>query len=124
MPRMARVIVSNCPHHIVQRGQLERRTCSLGEGRYKISPIETGAYLMACCRYVELNPVKANIVALPEDYRWSSYRLKLAGDWGWLDCDPCFAALAPNPTGCIESYKQFVKAAVPDDVESLIRQAI
>ena len=37
---------------------LERRTGSLWEGRYKSSPIETNSYLLACCRYVELNPIE------------------------------------------------------------------
>ncbi|MCD1649295.1 transposase [Marinobacter adhaerens] len=32
---------------------LEKRSGSLWEGRYKISPIDTDAYLVACCRYVE-----------------------------------------------------------------------
>ena len=31
-------------------------------------------YLLACYRYIELNPVRANMVADPGQYRWSSYR--------------------------------------------------
>jgi len=45
---------------------LERRSGSLWEGRYKSSPIETDTYLLACCRYVELNPVKAGMVKRTE----------------------------------------------------------
>jgi putative transposase len=36
-------------------------------------------YLLAACRYVELNPVRAKLVARPEEYRWSSARAHLAG---------------------------------------------
>ncbi len=36
-------------------------------------------YLMACARYVELNPVRAGLVARPEDWLWSSARAHLAG---------------------------------------------
>jgi putative transposase len=53
--------------------KLGRRTGSLYEGRYKVSPIETDAYLLACCRYVEMNPVKAGMVSGPGQYKWSSY---------------------------------------------------
>ena len=36
--------------------------------------IEADAYLLACQRYIELNPVRAGMVEAPADYRWSSYR--------------------------------------------------
>ena len=66
-----------------------RRTGTLWEGRYKSSPIETDAYLLACCRYVELNPVRAHIVRLPEQYQWSSYRSKVGlAEWSGLDQIP------------------------------------
>jgi len=50
------------------------RTGTLWEGRYKASIIEGDRYLLSCCRYIELNPVRAGMVKRPEDYLWSSYR--------------------------------------------------
>ncbi len=44
------------------------------EGRHKASLVNAEEYLLACYRYIELNPVRANIVKHPVDYRWSSYR--------------------------------------------------
>jgi len=143
MPRKARILVPNCPHHVVQRGhnknvvfvededyryylrnlqewkenlgikiyawclmtnhihvivepgddaravsemmkrvngrqaayvnKLEGRSGALWEGRYKASPIQRDEYLLSCCRYVELNPVRAGMVVQPESYQWSSY---------------------------------------------------
>lgn len=49
------------------------RTGTLWESRYKASIIDAESYLLACYRYIELNPVRANIVHHPEDYLWSSY---------------------------------------------------
>jgi putative transposase len=40
--------------------------------------IEAESYLLACHRYIELNPVRAHMVA-PEDYPWSSYRCNALG---------------------------------------------
>jgi putative transposase len=60
--------------------RLEGRSGSLWEGRYKSSPISTDEYLLACCRYVEMNPVRAGIVADPCDYSWSSYGIKATAD--------------------------------------------
>ena len=47
---------------------------SLWEGRYKASLISDDQYLLVCMRYIELNPVRAAMVARPEDYSWSSYQ--------------------------------------------------
>ena len=50
------------------------RTGTLWEGRFRAALIRSDAYLMNCMRYVELNPVRAGMVAHPREYRWSSYR--------------------------------------------------
>lgn len=47
---------------------------SLWEGRYKASLVQEQGYLLTCMRYIELNPVRADLVAHPREYRWSSYR--------------------------------------------------
>jgi putative transposase len=52
----------------------ELRTRSLWEGRDKMSIVESDSYILKCCRYIELNPVKAKMVAQPEHYRWLSYQ--------------------------------------------------
>ena len=39
------------------RNRLEGRTGTLWESRYNSSVVESDAYLLACCRYIELNPV-------------------------------------------------------------------
>ena len=41
--------------------RLEGRSCTLWEGRYKSSPIQADRYLLACRRYVELNPLRAGM---------------------------------------------------------------
>jgi putative transposase len=51
-----------------------RRTGSLWEGRFKSSLVQAEEYLLTCMRYIELNPVRANMVNDPAQYRWSSYR--------------------------------------------------
>lgn len=49
------------------------RTGGLFEGRFRTSLIDTDRYFMACSRYIELNPVRAQMVMAPGDYPWSSY---------------------------------------------------
>src|SRR6266576_423094 len=50
------------------------RSGHLYGGRFKAFVIEKETYFLEVLRYVVLNPVRANIVSRPEDYRWSSYR--------------------------------------------------
>jgi len=49
------------------------RTGTLWEGRYRSCLVDSAAYVLACHRYIERNPVRAGMVASPEMYRWSSY---------------------------------------------------
>ena len=55
------------------------RSGSIWEGRYKASLIDADDYLLACMRYIELNPVAANMVPNAELYAWSSYRCNALG---------------------------------------------
>lgn len=56
-----------------------RRSGTLWEGRFKSCLTQSESYVLACYRYIELNPVRARMCAHPRDYRWSSYRAN-AGD--------------------------------------------
>lgn len=56
------------------------RTGTLWEGRYRATIIDSEAYLLICMRYIELNPVRAEMVAHPGDYPWSSYRANALGE--------------------------------------------
>jgi putative transposase len=50
-----------------------QRSGTLWEGRYKSTLIQTERYLLACMAYIDLNPVRAGMVAHPRDFAWSSY---------------------------------------------------
>ena len=57
-----------------------QRTGTLWEGRYRATLVDTERYLLSCYRYVELNPVRAGMVAHPSGYDWSSYRHNAMGE--------------------------------------------
>lgn len=56
-----------------------KRSGTLWEGRYKASLIDSEQYALLCYRYIELNPVRANMVGHPAEYPWSSYRANALG---------------------------------------------
>lgn len=107
------------------RNRLEGRTGTLWEARYKSSLVQRDDYLLACLRYIELNPVRARIVAEPEDYTWSSCRYRLGRDKAdWLDHHPCYLALGEDESERRRCYREFLRAAIPTGEWDLIREAV
>lgn len=90
------------------------RTGTLWEGRYRSCLVETGHYVLACYRYIELNPVRAGLVSTPALYPWSSYAVN-AG----LGRDPL---IAPHPEYTSIGTPAYI-ALVSDGLESsLVRE--
>lgn len=56
------------------------RSGTLWEGRYRSCLVDHARYLLVCQRYIELNPVRAQMVAHPSQYRWSSHRANGYGE--------------------------------------------
>ena len=76
LPRTLQSLGRRYVRHVNRR---YRRTGTLWEGRYRAAPIDSEAHFLACCRYIELNPVRAGMVASPGEYRWSSWAAHAAG---------------------------------------------
>ncbi len=73
---LMRVVAARQTRYI---NRLEQRSGTLWEGRFKCSLVEREVYLATCIQYIEMNPVKAGIVEMPVEYRWSSYRQRVGG---------------------------------------------
>ncbi len=62
------------------RAHHEGHEGTLWQGRFGSTFVEGGGSLAAVAAYIELNPIRAQIVEEPKDYRWSSYGGAVAGD--------------------------------------------
>lgn len=64
-----------------------RKMGHLFQGRFKAILVDRDAYLLEVCRYVDLNPVRANMISHPADWPWSSYRAHVGNQAppSWLD---------------------------------------
>lgn len=99
-----------------------RRSGTLWEGRYKSCLVDSEDYLLRCYRYIELNPVRAAMVAAPEDHCWSSYHANASGA-----CDalihphPSYIALGTTADERQRLYSQLVAEALGDDELAEIR---
>ena len=91
----------------------QQRTGTLLEGRYKSTVIQTDIYLLACMAYIDLNPVRAGLVAQPQDYPWSSHRhyLGLRVD-RLVKPHALFWALGNTPFAREAAYAEMVRAGI------------
>ena len=111
--------------HARRMNRVLQRTGPFWEGRYRCSLIERNSYLLACLRYVEVNPVRAGIVTRPEDYQWSSYGMRMGiVDGDWLDEDPAYLAMAESAGLRRRRYAEFVVQQETEDELSMLRTAL
>ena len=103
---------------------LYRRTGTLWEGRYRAAPIDTEEYFVACCRYIELNPVRARMVEHPRRYRWSSYRAHGEGKDDELAAyHPVWRRLGRSREERQERYRALIREALDQDFVEALRAA-
>ena len=98
-----------------------RRTGTMWEGRYRAAPVDSEAYFLTCCRYIELNPVRARMVAHPSDYRWSSYLAHAHGAQDPLtSVHPHYLSLGTNDEERQQQYRGLFRHELdPEFVESV-----
>jgi putative transposase len=98
-----------------QRFNAEHGRCGhVFQGRYKAIIVQKEAYLTELSRYVVLNPVRAGMVARPEDWPWSSYRATL-GDLPcppWLRRDWLLATFGETEAAAVAAYRRFVEDGI------------
>jgi putative transposase len=100
------------------------RTGTLWEGRYRATLIDTDEYLLTCYRYIELNPVRAGMVAHPAEYRWSSYAANALGAADPLVTPhPLYLRLHQDASARRTAYRALFQQAIEDSTLDAIRQA-
>lgn len=103
---------------------LQGRSGTLWEGRYRSTLIQADRYLMTCMAYMDLNPVRASLVAEAGDYPWSSH-----GHYAGLRADklitphPLFWSLGNTPFAREAAYAEMVRAGVHPDQQAALTQS-
>jgi putative transposase len=100
------------------------RTGTLWEGRFRSCIVESARYVLACHRYIELNPVRAGMVKHPGAYPWSSYAVNSG-----CHSDASLAthvellALAPDTTRQHAAYRALFDEEIDQPLLEAIRDA-
>ncbi|MBI4227957.1 MAG: transposase [Candidatus Omnitrophica bacterium] len=88
----------------------------LWQGRFKSLPIEHENYLLECARYIERNPVRAQLCARAEEHPWSSAAYYLTGQGmgqELLDRNPAYEGLGPTDQARRARYHEYLTATRP-----------
>ena len=99
------------------------RSGTLWEGRFRSCLTQDDTYVLACYRYIELNPLRAGMVTHPRDYPWSSYRVNAEGlQSEIISPNAKFLNLASSDVLCRKAYRELFKthmdAALIDDIRT------
>src|SRR6202044_3779906 len=117
-PNLGAGMQSFLPGYAIWSGRRWRRTGHLFQGRYRAEMIEDESYYWTVSRYIHLNPVRAGLVARPEQWEWSSYPgyVALRRRRPWVRYETLLAAWRGDRGGndAAGAYRRYVEAGLTD----------
>ncbi len=100
------------------------RTGPFWDGRYRSTLVDSDRYLLTCYRYIELNPVRAGIVAHPASYEWSSHRRHAFGQADDLIRDHAiYRLMGDTPIACQRAYRALFGSEIDTGTLRLIQSS-
>lgn len=121
LPQMMQAVGRRYVRHFNDR---QGRTGTLWEGRYRSTVVQSERYLLACMAYIDLNPVRAGMVAEARDYPWSSH-----GHYAGLRVDklvtphPLFWELGNTPFAREAAYADLVRGGITAEQQKALTQS-
>jgi putative transposase len=101
-----------------------KRSGTLWEGRFRSCIAQSEHYALACYRYIELNPVRAEMVEHPADYHWSSYRSNVQGSYEeGLVAHPVYLSLGSDDKKRQRVYRELFRYELGSGLIDEIRQS-
>lgn len=101
-----------------------QRSGTLWEGRFRSCLVQEEKYLLGCQRYIEMNPVRANMAAHPAEYRWSSYRANAQGEADTLvQPHPLYTTLGGDALTRQAAYRELFRYELEAGMVDEIRRA-
>lgn len=102
-----------------------QRTGTLWEGRYRSTLIQAERYLLACMVYLDLNPVRAGMVADPADYGWSSHQHYIGRRTDKLVTPhPLYWELGNTPFARDQAYSELVRAGIGQEQQRALTDSV
>ena len=122
LPQMMQAVGRRYVQHFNRR---HARTGTLWEGRYRSTVLEPERCLLPCMVYLDLNPVRAGLVAQPADYAWSSHAHWLGRRTDrLLTPHALYWGLGNTPFAREAAYAALVDAGIPASEEAAITATV
>lgn len=102
-----------------------QRSGTLWEGRFRAGLVEGESHLLACMRYIELNPVRAGLCTAPEQWPWSSaaHHVGLRRDALVVEHES-YWSLGNTPFEREHAYRDFLGQGVPERERQALTEAV
>jgi len=101
------------------------RSGTLWEGRYKSSVIDSEAYLLTCMAYIDLNPVRAGVVELADEFNWSSYKHLIGQKIDkLLTPHALYWGLGNTPFSREAAYAKFVQSGLSASIQKDLTESV
>jgi REP element-mobilizing transposase RayT len=103
-----------------------KRAGHLFQGRYKAILVEKDSHALELSRYIHLNPVRAGMVQMPEEHRWSSYQSYIGkvAQPDWLRSAEQLGYFQGTEQEKRETYRRFVEDAIGEETISPLAGAV
>lgn len=121
----AALLMKNLGQRYVQYiNRTYQRSGTLWEGRFRSCLTQSEDYVLACYRYIELNPVRADMLNHPRDYPWSSYKTNAEGKKSdLLTPHDQYLQLDHRVLERRKAYRGLFKAHIDQPIDNEIRSA-
>lgn len=112
-------------HYVPWFNRKYGRSGTLWQGRFKASVIDADGYFLHCCRFIEMNPVRAGKVGYVADWPWSSFAHHAGTQTSPIITDhPVYWGLGNTPFQREAAYQQLLAQAAAPELEAQIRNAL
>ena len=118
LPKMMQAVGRS---YVLYFNKRHRRSGTLWEGRYRSALIQTERYFLACMAYIDLNPLRAGMVAQAADYLWSSHGHYIGRqNEAWLSPHPLYWDMGNTPFAREAAYAAMVQAGVNQEQQQAL----
>lgn len=124
-PESASLMMKGLGQRFVQYiNRTYERSGTLWEGRFRSCLLQEDDYVLACYRYIEMNPVRAGMVEHPADYRWSSYGANAHGlPSAIIEANPLYTQLGETSDLRASAYRELFRYQLDPGLVDQIRSA-
>lgn len=111
-------------HYVPYFNAKYQRAGTLWQGRYRATVIDSEQYFLVCSKYIELNPVRAGLVANAGDYPWSSFSHHIGAKPDPLITDHAlYWALGNTPFDREAAYRELLESALAAEEVAALSEA-